>query len=349
MNRAGFGGLLVLCAFTAQLFAQNRVDDTGPPPVVVLPTTLQLATPPIVLPRLVPGLLVSTGGARKQFEGRYSLQKIGQRGIGKGLNTFTAEEEVQLGMRWVKEVDVSIAAHLVADPMITEYVNRIAQNIARASDLNAPITVKVIDSDQVNAFSLPGGFLYISSGMILLFDEEAELAGVVGHEVAHLAARHSTREISRSRLIESAFRASEPKSWWGKLLTRAVRVVAEDLATLKFSRGFEKEADLLAMQYTYAAGYDLNAYPRTLEKLLQKERGTPTFLDRIFSTHPLTQDRIQRCERIIEDYFPDREAYQLTSSDFENVKARVAEMHMTHVYRTDEEEEDENTPVLRRR
>jgi predicted Zn-dependent protease len=333
----------------AQLSAQNSGDATDSPPVVVVATTLKLPNPPIVLPRLVPGLPVSTGGSRKQFEGKYSLQKIGQRGVGNGLNTFTAEEEVQLGTRWVKEVDASVAAHLVTDPMITEYVNRIAQNIARASDLNAPITVKVIDSDQVNAFSLPGGFLYISSGMILLLDEEAELAGVVGHEVAHLAARHSTREISRASLIESAFEVSEPKSWWAKLLTRGVRVVAKDLATLKFSRGFEKEADLLGMQYTYAAGYDLSAYPRTLEKLRQKERGKPTFLDRIFSTHPLTQDRIQRCEGIIKDYFPDREAYQLTSSDFENVKARVAEMHMTHFYRTDEEEEEEDRPVLRRR
>lgn len=347
MNKTYLFGLAILCVFAATLSAQDSTGDSDIPQVVGAHATLELGNPSIVLPSLVPGLQVSTAKSRKQFEEKYSLQRIGQRGVGKGLNDFTAEEEVQLGKRWAKEVDVSIGAHLVTDPVITGYVNSIVQNIAHASDTNASITVKVIDSDQPSAFSLPGGVLYISSGMILLFDVEAELAGVVGHEVAHLAGRHSTRQISRERLIAAALRASEPKRWWAKLLTRAVEGVAEDLATLKFSRAFEEEADLLGVQYAYAAGYDISAYTRTLEKLHERERGEHSFMDRLFSTHPLTQDRIQRCQRIIKDYFPDREAYQLTSSDFETVKVRIAELHATRFYLSDIEEE--YRPLLRRR
>lgn len=342
--------LIVPATFAALLSGQVPADFPEPPQVMDAPTlALDLPQTPVVLPSLVLELPVSRGHSLKKFEGKYNLQAIGHRGVNRGLNYISPAEELELGKEWVKEVDASAANRLITDPLITEYVNRIAQNIVRASDINAPFTVKVIDSDQPNAFSLPGGFLYINTGLLMMADDEAELAGVIGHEVAHVAARHSTRQISRGMLISSAFSAAKPKSIWGRVFSHLAEAVTEDLLTLKFSRGFEEEADLLGIQYLYVAGYDLSAYPSMFEKMWQREGTRHTFLDRLLSTHPVTQDRIKRCQRLINDYFPDKEAYQLNTSEFENVKVRIANLHNNRVSQANEEEEDDERPVLRRR
>jgi beta-barrel assembly-enhancing protease len=346
MKRARLISLIALATFAAPLSGQVPADFPDLPPGMVAPNRpIDLPQVPVVLPSLVRELPVSTGHSLKKFERKYDLQAIGHRRVTGWLNYISPSEELALGKGSAKEVDA--AAHFVTDPLITEYVNRIAENIVRASDMKAPFTVKVIDSDRVNAFSLPGGFLYLNTGLLMMVDDEAELAGVIGHEVAHVAARHSTRQISRGIWISSAFESAMPKRGWGRVVGRLAETVAEDLLALKFSRGFEEEADLLGMQYLYAAGYDLGAYPIMLEKMRQREGTAPTVLDRMLSTHPLTQDRIKRCQRLISDYFPDNEIYQLTTSEFEDVKVRIANLHNNRVYQGDEDEE--RPPVLRRR
>src|SRR5262249_45283712 len=155
----------------------------------------------------------------------------------------------KLGIRWARETEIGAARRLVTDPIITEYITRLAQNIAHNSDTNVPLTVKVIDSNEVNAFALPGGFLYVNTGLLTLADDEAQLAGVIGHEIAHVAARHTTRQISRGILMSSIFSAAAPEKGWGRVVAHLSTMVADDMLTLKFSRGFEEEADLLGMQY----------------------------------------------------------------------------------------------------
>jgi len=347
MKKIGFILLVALAGLTSPLSSQIAADLPEPLQAVIVSTPpLELLQPQVVLPSLVPELPVSTSGTLKKFEAKYNLQKIGHRGIGGGLNFISRDEETKLGIRWARETEIGTAHRLVTDPIITEYVNRLAQNIAHTSDTSVPFTVKVIDSNEVNAFALPGGFLYVNTGLLTLADDEAQLAGVIGHEIAHVAARHTTRQISRGILMSQIFSAATPKKGWGRVVAHLSAMVADDMLTLKFSRGFEEEADLLGMQYMYAAGYDPGAYLRLFEELQERKRTKPNLLDRLFSSHPLTEDRIKRCQRIANNYFPDRETYRLTTSEFDDVKVRISDLHKRPGYQADEEEEQ---PVLRRR
>ncbi|HKW24717.1 MAG TPA: M48 family metallopeptidase [Terriglobales bacterium] len=252
------------------------------------------------------------------------VNAIGDRGMGgKGLgNWYSIEKEVAMGKQYAAMIESSVK--MVNDPVVSEYVNRVGQNLVRNSDAKVPFTIKVVDSDEVNAFALPGGFFYVNSGLVLAADEEAELAGVMSHEIAHVAARHATRQMTRGNMVNLA---SIPLIFVGGGLGYAIRSAAGlglPLTFLRFSRGFEEEADFLGLQYMYKTGYDPQAYVTFFEKLQAKEKKKPGTLSKAFSTHPQTPDRIKRTQQEIARILPAREQYVISTSEFDDVKTRLA-------------------------
>jgi len=222
--------------------------------------------------------------------------------------------------------DVESRSKLILDPVVTEYVNRIGQNLVRNSDAQVPFTIKVVDSDEVNAFALPGGFFYVDSGLILAADNEAELAGVMSHEIAHVAACHAARENTRGQLMNLA---SIPLIFVGGGVGYAVQNVvglAFPMTFLKFSRGFESEADFLGLEYMYKAGYDPQAFTTFFEKIESMNKEKPGTLAKAFSTHPQTPDRIAKTQKEINTVLPAEAQYKLDTSEFQDVKSRLAQL-----------------------
>jgi predicted Zn-dependent protease len=267
-------------------------------------------------------------------------RKVGGRGMG---NWYSLETEIRMGKEYSQQVEASVK--MVQDPVVTEYVNRIGQNLVRNSDAQVPFTIKVIDSDEVNAFALPGGFFYVNSGLILAADEEAELAGVMAHEIAHVAARHATRQITRAQWANIG---TIPLIFVGGGIGYAVRSVAGlalPMTFLSFSRGFEAEADYLGLQYMYKSGYDPQAFISFFEKLQAKEKRKPGTLARAFSTHPQTPDRIEKSQEEIGKILPARPQYVVSTSEFDDVKSRLASIENRHKVLDDKEG---SKPSLRR-
>ena len=251
---------------------------------------------------------------------KYNVSLIGQRNVGSGLDFYSLEREMALGKQLSLEVESS--AKLVTDPVVNEYINRIGQNLVRNSDARVPFTIKVLDNEEVNAFALPGGFFYVDSGLILAADNEAELAGVMAHEIAHVAARHATKNMTRAQIWNMA---SVPLIFVGGPVAYAIAEaagLAVPLGFLKFSRDAEREADLLGLEYDYATGYDPEAFVEFFEKL-NVEKKKPNLVAKAFATHPMNVDRIKDAQDEIRKYLPDRSEYVLDTSEFENVKARM--------------------------
>jgi beta-barrel assembly-enhancing protease len=262
--------------------------------------------------------------APKKVDPKYDIAKIGLRGVGTGLDFYSLEREVQYGRDLAREVENQV--RLVSDPVVTEYVNRLGQRLVRNSDAKVPFTIKVIDSDEINAFALPGGFFYVNTGMILAAENEAELAGVMAHEIAHVAARHATKNESRQNMMEIA---SMPLIFFGgpvaMMLRQAVNI-AIPLSYLKFGRDAEREADMLGLQYQYACGYDPEEFVRLFEKLEVTEKKDKNLVDKAFATHPMTSERIKRAQAEIATYLPSRDDYVVDTSEFQEVRARVMEL-----------------------
>src|ERR1017187_6083669 len=247
-------------------------------------------------------------------------RNVGGRGLGDWYSTDT---EIKMGKQYAMMVEQT--ARMVQDPVINEYVNRIGQNLVRNSDAKVPFTIKVIDSDQINAFALPGGFFYVNSGLVLRADEEAELAGVIGHEIAHVAARHGTRNATKGEIAQFAtipLILPGPGGWAGYGLYEGLNI-AIPLGFLKFSRDNEREADFLGLQYMYKAGYDPNAFVSFFEKIEAEERRHPGSIPKVFSTHPPTPDRVQKAQQEIATILPARDEYIVTTSEFDLVKSRL--------------------------
>ena len=270
---------------------------------------------------------------------------IGKRNINKGqIDFYSLEKEVALGRMLAREVDQQ--SKLITDPAVNEFVNRVTQNIVLNSDAKVPFTVKVVDSDEVNAFALPGGFLYVNRGLIEAADNEAEIAGVMAHEIAHVCARHGVEQASKGTLINYA---SIPLIFLGGIGGYAIQQAAGlaiPLGFLKFSRGAEREADRLGAQYMWAAGYDPQALASFFEKLMARDKRKPGTLSKMFSTHPYTGDRITAVSELVAK-FPDRGEYQLSTSEFKDVKNRViAANNSTRAIHADA---DAKRPTLKRR
>ena len=278
-------------------------------------------------------------GSRKDVDA-IGNRKVGGRGMG---NWYSLETEIKMGKQYAMQVEQSVK--LVQDPVVNEYVNRIGQNLVRNSDAQVPFTIKVIDSDEVNAFALPGGFFYVNSGLILAADEEAELAGVMAHEIAHVAARHMTRQMTRGNWAQLG---TIPLIFIGGGLGYGIYEAAGlglPLTFMKFQRNFEAEADYLGLQYMYKTGYDPQAFISFFEKIQAKEKKKPGTLAKAFASHPQTPDRIEKSQQEIQTILPARAQYVVSTSEFDDVKARLAVIENRHKVL---EEKDGNRPSLRR-
>jgi predicted Zn-dependent protease len=267
---------------------------------------------------------------------------IGDRDVSKGINFYSLEKEIALGKQVAQEVERQ--ARVVDDPVISEYVNRVGQNLVRNSDVKVPVTIKVLDAEEVNAMALPGGFFFVNSGLILKAETEAELAGVMAHEIAHIAARHGTRQATRGQVVNLA---SIPLifmgGWTGYGIRQATSVLVP-IGFLKFSRSFESEADLLGLQYLYKAGYDPTAFVDFFEKLQSAEKKKPGTMSKVFSSHPMTDDRIKNSQENIGEILEAKPEYVVTTSEFNDVKTRLGSL----LNRRKVDDKDDNRPRLRK-
>ena len=251
------------------------------------------------------------------------VDAIGNRNIGKGVNFYSLEHEIALGKQLAQQVERT--SKMIDDPVVTEYVNRVGQNLVRNSDAQVPFTIKVIDSDEVNAFALPGGFFYVNSGLILRAQEESELAGVMAHEISHVTARHGTKQATKADLIQIGAMAAMifvPYGWAGYGIYEGMNL-AIPLTFLKFSRDAEREADFLGIEYMYKAGYDPNSYVTFFERIQADEKRRPGTVPKMFSTHPPTPDRIEAAQKEIARILPEKDEYIVTTSEFDSVKGRL--------------------------
>jgi len=244
---------------------------------------------------------------------------IGGRGMG---NWYSTDTEIKMGKTYADQVDKS--SRFITDPVVTEYVNRIGQNIVKNSDCKVPFTIKVIDSDEINAFALPGGFFYVNSGLILNADEEAELAGVMAHETAHVCAHHAVREQTRLNYAQLGTIPLIFMGGWTGYGIYEASGLAIPMTFMMFSREFEAQADYLGVQYMYRAGYDPQAFISFFEKIQALEKRKPGLVAKAFSDHPQTPDRILHSQEEIAHILPAKDEYLVTTSEFNDVKARLA-------------------------
>ena len=268
-------------------------------------------------------------------------RNIGGRGIG---NWYSVDYEIKMGKSYATELEKS--TKLITDPVVVEYVNRIGQNIVKNSDCKVPFTIKVIDSDEINAMALPGGFFYVNSGLILNADEEAELAGVMAHETAHVCAHHIAQEMTRANYAQIGMIPVMIMvgGWTGYGIYEGAQI-AIPMVFLKFSREFESQADYLGVQYMYRAGYDPQAFISFFEKIQALEKRKPGLVAKAFSDHPQTPDRILHSQEEIARILPARDEYTVTTSEFDDVKARLARIENK---RRLTDSKDTKKPSLRR-
>jgi predicted Zn-dependent protease len=298
---------------------------------------------------------VATARSSKPLSTNEDPAMIGKRNINGGFIGKIAgstEKEVRQGREAAAEVDRQ--AKFIDDPVITEYVNRVGQNIVLHSDAKVPFTIKVIDSDEVNAFALPGGFFYVNKGLLLAADNEAELAGVMAHEIAHVAARHAVENQAKASLLEyAALGASIFLGGIPGMIYQNTAGIGLLGIFMKFSRGAEEEADKLGVQYMYAAGYDPGAMATMFEKLEAKNKKKPGFISRAFSTHPAPPDR-RAAALALAARFPEHEEYVISSSEFQRVKSRLlrlsnARASTTGAIQAGDENGAPGRPTLKRR
>jgi predicted Zn-dependent protease len=329
MMRLGATVLSVLLAVPATIAAPQQGQQQSQPPAQ------QQTQPPAQQPDQQQGATAQPAGAqgptpieqpadpKVKAGSEADVNAIGNRNVGKGLNFYSLEHEIALGKQLAQQVDRS--AKFIDDPVVIEYVNRVGQNLVRNSDAQVPFTIKVIDSDVVNAFALPGGFFYVNSGLILHADEESELAGVMAHEIAHVCARHGTKNATKGDIVQLASIPAMifiPYTWAGYALYQGMNFLIP-LTFLKFSRDAEREADYLGLQYMYKTGYDPNSFVSFFEKIEAQEKKQPGTIPKVFATHPPTPDRIEAIQKEIATILPARDEYIVTTSEFDVVKRRL--------------------------
>lgn len=251
------------------------------------------------------------------------VDKIGERDVDGKINLYSIEKEIQMGKQYADEIERQ--AKVVNDPVVAEYINRVGQNLARRSDSNIPFHFKVLEDPQINAFALPGGFCFVNTGLIMEAETEAEMAGVLAHEIAHVAARHGTRQATRGQIANLAtIPLIIMTGGWGGFAVQQVAGLALPVAFMQFSREFEREADHLGIQYLYAAGYDPTSFVDFFEKLASQQKTKPGTFASVFTSHPMTDDRIEAAQVNMEEILPAKPEYLVNTSEFDKVKQRLA-------------------------
>jgi len=305
-------------------------------------------------PATDPAKAAAQPGVKKPLSPMEDPSQIGKRKVNGGSDKFfgwlggSQEKEIAIGRQLAAEVEQG--AKMVDDPMITEYVNRVGQNIVLHSDAKIPFTIKVIDSDDVNAFALPGGFFFVNKGLLLAADNESELAGVMAHEIAHVAARHAMENQGKGTLMNYGMLAG--MIFGGAIVGTVLQNgggILGGLAMLKFSRGAEEEADRLGVQYLYAAGYDPTGMSTMFEKLNAKNSKKPGAVAKLFASHPQSIDRRDTSLALV-SRFPEREEYVISTSEFDRTKAYLLRTSNARAGVTsDVEDADPGRPTLKRR
>jgi predicted Zn-dependent protease len=280
---------------------------------------------------------------KKIKDKRKDPDAIGERDVGKGVNWFSIEKEIAMGKAYATEIERQVK--IVDDPIIAEYINRVGQNLVRNSDCKVPVTIKVIDTDEPNAMALPGGFFFVNTGLISLAENESEIAGVMGHEIAHIAARHGTRQATRGQIANLATIPLIFMGGWTGMGIRQAAQMAIPLGFLSFSRAFEEEADLLGLQYMYKAGYDPNGYVDFFERLEALEKRRPGAIGKLFRSHPPTGDRVVKAQENIAQLLKEKPEYIVTTSEFDLVSERI---ELLSNRRKATATEDPNRPRLRK-
>jgi predicted Zn-dependent protease len=268
--------------------------------------------------------------------------QIGNRDVSKGINFYSIEKEIALGKALAQQVHQN--SKIIDDPVISEYINRLAQNLARNSDTKVPLITEVIQDDSINALSLPGGYFFVNTGLIETAATEAELAGGMAHEIAHIAARHSTRQASRAQVAQMATIPLIFMGGWAGYGARQAAGPLTALTLLQFGQAFENEADMLGLQYLYKTGYDPNGMVDIFEKIEALQRQKPGKVSKLFSTHPPTGDRIVKVQKDIEEFLKSQPQYVVTTSEFDQVKARLLALEN----RRKGDVPNPNRPTLRR-
>lgn len=340
--------LATLLVMPVGAFAQ--APAAGAPPSSTSTDTPQAqpqSAPPQPAPAPAPAPADNSGSSDSSNSKNKGSEKnpddIGDRNVSGKVNFYSLEKEIALGKQLAQQVERG--SKVVNDPIVSEYVNRIGQNLVRNSDAKVPFTIKVIEDPTVNAFALPGGFFFVQTGLILKADNEAELAGVMAHEIAHVAARHGTRQATRGEIAQLA---TIPLIFMGGAAAYGIYEASGllvPLSFLKFSRNFEAEADYLGVQYMYKTGYDPTAFVDFFEKIETLEKRKPGTVGKLFSSHPPTDDRIKKSQEEIAGLKP-RPEYVVTTSEFNDVKARLAMLE--NQKRPDKTSADPNKPTLRR-
>ena len=299
---------------------------------------------------------VQTASTSKTLDPKDDPSQIGKRKINNGADKLfgwlggSQEKEMAIGRQLALQVEQQ--AKLVEDPIITEYVNRVGQNVVLHSDAKVPFTIKVIDSDEVNAFALPGGFFFVNKGLILAADNEAELAGVMAHEIAHVAARHAMENQGKGTLIN--YGALAGIIFGGPIVSAVLQNgggILAGLASLKFSRSAEVEADRLGVQYLFASGYDPTAMSTMVEKLAAKNRKKPSSLGKLFATHPQSMERRDASLALVAR-FPEKDEYVISTSEFQRVKNHLLKLTNAKAGVTNDindSDSDSGKPTLKRR
>ncbi|MEK7408062.1 MAG: M48 family metallopeptidase [Acidobacteriota bacterium] len=287
-------------------------------------------------------LAPAPGLAADKKDKKKDPDQIGNRDVSRGINFYSIEKEIAVGKELAQEIERQ--AKIVDDPIIAEYVNRVGQNLVRNSDSKVPFTIKVIDSEEVNAFALPGGFFFVNTGLLMKAESESELAGVMAHEIAHVAARHGTRQATRGTIANLATIPLIFMGGWTGYGVRQAASVLVPMQFLQFNRSFEREADVLGLQYLYKTGYDPTAFVDFFEKIQTLEKRKPGTMSKVFSTHPLTDERVKDSQKNIQEILKAKPEYVVNTSEFDNVKARLLALHN----RRKPDDKDLNRPRLRK-
>jgi beta-barrel assembly-enhancing protease len=280
------------------------------------------------------------------------VENIGNRSVSGRIfgvlpNWVSLEKEVAMGNQIAAEFEQT--AKLVDDPVISEYVDRIGQNIVKHSDAKVPFHIKVVDTDEVNAFAFPGGYFYVNKGLILAADNESELAGVMAHEISHVAARHATQRMSKGQYLQLfSLPAMFVGGYWAQMGIQQALGLGLNLELMGITRESEREADQLGIQYLWNSGYDPNSFVSFFEKMQQEEKSKPGRLASWFRTHPSTEDRIVAALNE-QRFLPEKDNYMVNTSEFDRVKSRLQSIDNAEKSEETNSSQEQKRPTLKRR